>query len=64
MVPAMLNSGEMVLNKAQVGNLASQLNGSGLQNLHLEAVVEGEQIHLVQNRFLRRSGRGELVTWK
>ena len=64
MVPAMLNSGELVLNKAQVGNLASQLNGSGLQNLHLEAVVEGEQIHLVQNRFLRRSGRGELVTWK
>ena len=59
-----LNAGEVVLNRAQVGNLASQLNGSGLQNLHLEAVVEGEQIHLVQNRFLRRSGRGELVTWK
>lgn len=59
-----LNAGEVVLNRAQVGNLASQLNGSGLQNMHLEAVVEGEQIHLVQNRFLRRSGRGELVTWK
>ena len=64
MVPAMLNSGELVLNKAQQGNLASQLSGSGLQNLHLTATVHAEQIRLALNNNGQRTGRGELVTWK
>ena len=63
MVPAMLNSGELVLNKAQQGVLASQLQGGGLQNLKLDGVVTGENIHIVHNRYLKRSGQGELVTW-
>lgn len=63
MVPAMLNSGELVLNKAQQGNLASQLQGGGLQNLKLDGVVTGENIHIVHNRYLQRTGQGELVTW-
>ena len=63
-VPAMLNSGELVLNKAQQGNLASQLSGSGLQNLHLTATVHAEQIRLALNNNGQRTGRGELVTWK
>ena len=63
MVPAMLNSGELVLNKAQQGNLASQLQGGGLQNLKLEGVVTGENLHIIHNRYLKRSGQGELVTW-
>ena len=56
-----LNAGELVLNKAQQGNLAAQLTGGGLQNLRLEAVVSGEQIMLASNNRGRRTGRGEIV---
>ena len=58
-----LNAGEVVLTKAMQGNLASQLQGGGLQNLKLDGVVTGENIHIVHNRYLKRSGQGELVTW-
>ena len=64
MVPAMLNSGELVLNKAQQGNLASQLQGGGLQNLHLEASVHGEQIVLAVNNTMKRKNKGELATFR
>ena len=57
-----LNSGELVLTKAQQGNLASQLSG-GAQNLQLDGVISGEKIHIVHNRYLKRTGQGELVTW-
>ena len=57
-----LNSGELVLTKAQQGNLASQLSG-GAQNLRLDGVISGENIHIVHNRYLKRTGQGELVTW-
>lgn len=57
-----LNSGELVLTKAQQGNLASQLSG-GAQNLKLDGVISGENIHIVHNRYLKRTGQGELVTW-
>lgn len=58
-----LNSGEIVLNRAAQGNLASQLEGTGA-NTHLSASVSGEQILLVANRTTRRQGKGELVTWR
>jgi hypothetical protein len=63
LVPAMLNSGELVLNRAQQGNLASQLNDArgGAQ---LEAVITGEQLRLVLNNNGRRTGRGEVLTTK
>lgn len=61
-VPAMLTSGEMVLNRAQQGNLASQLQGGGIGNLQLSATVSGEQIRLALNNNGRRTGRGEYVT--
>ena len=61
MVPAMLNSGELVLNRAQQGNLASQLNGGGMQNIQLEAFISGEQIMLASTNRGRRTGRGEIV---
>ena len=61
MVPAMLNSGELVLNRAQQGNLASQLQGNGGQ-MQLETTITGEQIRLVLNNNGRRTGRGEYVT--
>lgn len=60
---AMVNSGELVLNRSQQNNLANALQG-GPHGLDLRAVVSGEQIVLVANRSLKRRGKGELVTWK
>ena len=57
-----LNAGELVLTKAAQGNLASQLSG-GAQNLRLDGVISGENIHIVHTRYLKRTGQGELVTW-
>ena len=59
-----LNAGEVVLNRAQAGNLASQLSGSGMQGMKLDAVITGEQIRLVLNNNGRRTGRGEYVQTK
>ena len=61
-IPTMLNAGEVVLNKAQAGALASQLQGGGLAGLQLEAVVRGEQLKFVLNTNGRRTGKGEFVT--
>lgn len=58
---AWVNSGELVLNRAQQGNLASQLQGGGLSGLNLTAEIRGEQIRLVMNNNGRRTGRGEVV---
>lgn len=62
-IPIMANAGELVLTKAQQGNLAQQLEGAGIQNLQLEGVVKGENLHLIHNRYLKRTGQGELLTW-
>ena len=62
-IPIMANAGEVVLTKAQQGNLASQLQGGGLQNLKLDGVITGENLHIIHNRYLQRTGQGELVTW-
>ena len=56
-----VNSGELILNRAQQGNLASQLEGGGIGNLHLDTVIRGEDIRLVLNNNGRRTGRGEYV---
>ena len=58
-----LNAGEVVLNRAQTQSLAQSLGNAG-GNVHVTGEVHGESIVLVANRFLRRSGKGELVTWK
>lgn len=60
--PVGLNSGELVLNKAQQANLASALESNGPQNMRLEAVVTAEQIRFMLNSNGRRTGRGEYVT--
>ena len=58
-----LNAGELVLNKSQQYNLASQLEGDGNQGTTpSRPYVSGEQIYLGLNNYLRRSGRGEIVT--
>jgi hypothetical protein len=57
-----VNSGELILNRAQQGNLASQLEGGGIGNLHLDTVISAEDIRLILNNNGRRTGRGEYVT--
>jgi hypothetical protein len=56
-----VNSGEVILNRAQQGVIASALDGGGAQSMHLDAVISGEQIRLVLNNNGRRTGRGEYV---
>ena len=63
-IPAMLNSGELVLSQFQQQVLAANLQAGGMQNLHLTATVHAEQIRLALNNNGQRTGRGELVTWK
>ena len=64
LVPAMLNSGELILNRAQQGNLASQLEGGVSTEGISPSYVSGEQIYITLNRYLKRTGRGELMGWK
>ena len=59
-----LNAGEVVLTKAQQGNLASQLQESGGGGGGVQvARISGEQIYVALDRYLKRSGRGEMLTW-
>ena len=64
--PIMANAGELVLNKSSQNNLASMITeaegrGSGGNGV---ARVSGEQIWVALNAFTKRTGKGELVTWK
>ena len=61
-IPAMLNAGEVVLSKAQAGVIASDLQGGGMQNMNLQAVVTGEQLRFILNANSLRRGKGEYVT--
>ena len=65
-IPAMLNAGEIVLTKAMQGNLASQLqgNGGGGHSGYTPSHVSGEQIWIALNAFTKRTGKGEVVTWR
>ena len=64
-VPVMVNDGELILNRAQQGNIASQLEGGGgLSNLHLETEISAESLRILLNSNSRRRGRGEYVTTK
>ena len=58
-----VNSGELILNAAQQNTIAGMLQG-GQGMVHVTGELQGEKIVLAANRFLKRSGRGELVTWK
>lgn len=63
-IPAMLNAGEVVLNRAQTGALASQLQDGGGGNGRIVGVLRGEDIALVADRWGRRTGKGELAFFK
>ena len=63
-IPIMANAGEVVLTKARQGSLAQQLEsprgGGGFTASH----VSGEQIWIALNAYTKRSGQGEIVTWR
>lgn len=63
-VPSLLTSGEVVLNRAQQGNIVSQMMDSRMNggSASTPSYVRGEDIWLGVNNFLKRSGRGEIVT--
>jgi hypothetical protein len=63
-IPAMLNAGEVVLNRAQTGNLASQLQGNGFGNARLVGRLKGRDIIISIDRELSATGKGQLATWK
>jgi hypothetical protein len=58
------SSGELILNRAQQGVIASELQNGNGGGMRVVGEIQGEKIVLVANRFLKRSGQGELVTWK
>ena len=59
---AWVNSGELILNKAQQNSVASQLNGNGLQNIAVSGRVKGTDIILSIDRSLQLQGK-QLLTW-
>lgn len=61
-VPALVNSGELVLNRAQQGNLASQLEQGVAAQSGRAPYVSGEAIYLGLSNYLRGHGYGEIVT--
>ena len=60
-VPALVNSGELILNRAQTGQHCKPTPG-GMQNMNLQAIVTGEQLRFILNTNSRRRGKGEYVT--
>lgn len=59
MLPIAVNSGELILNRAQQGNLASQLSGMGLGAIEVYGRVSGEDIILSSRRRNNRMVRSE-----
>jgi hypothetical protein len=64
MVPALLNSGELVLNRAQQNSLANELQGNGMHNMRLRTEVSGRNLIVVIENDLKATGKGQLVTFK
>lgn len=56
-----VNSGELILNRAQQGVIAQELEGGGFDSIQLEAVIGAEEIMLVTNNRGSRTQRGEYV---
>ena len=59
-----INSGELVLNRAQAGVLAAELSNETPGFGHLETYISGEQLRIVLNRNSMRRGKGEYITSK
>ena len=63
-IPALLDAGEVVLNRAQAASLASDLQSGVGAGGYRPSYISGEQIFLALNRYTKRTGKGELVTWR
>ena len=64
-IPIMVNAGETVLTAAMSNTLASAIQERGQQGaIQIEGRLSGEYIYLSAGRYTRRSGRGEIVTFK
>ena len=59
-----INAGELILSRSQQYAVASQLEGVGLHGGSSQPYVNAETIFLGVNNYLRREGRGEIVTSK
>ena len=62
--PILANAGELILNRAQQGNLISQLEPSAEQGQGSKPYVSGQEIFLGTNNYLKSTGQGEIVTTK
>lgn len=63
--PILANAGELVLNRAQQGNLASQLEDSKSETpTSAKPYVTGQDIYLGLNNYLMGAGLGHIVTTK
>lgn len=63
--PILANAGEIILNRAQQGNLVSQLDApSETISRSSKSYVSGQNIFLGTNNYLKSTGQGELVTTK
>ena len=60
--PVFASAGELILNKAAQGNIASQLTDRETTPSGGSPYVTGEQIYIGLTNYLRRTGRGELQT--
>ena len=58
------SSGELILNRAQQGVIASQLESGNGGGMRVVGKIQGEDIVLVADRWGRRTGKGELAFWK
>lgn len=58
-IPALVNSGEIIMNQAQQGNLVSQLTSSG-GDTNVTTTISAEDLVLIINNFGRRKGLGTL----
>ena len=62
-VPALLDSGEVVLNRAQQGVIAGALQGGG-QTVHVVGKLAGKDLFICAENWAKSSGKGEFVMWK
>lgn len=61
---ALVNAGEIILNRAQQGNVAEGLMGSNIGDLRLYTEISGENLRVVLDNSSLRRGRGRYVTAK
>ena len=59
--PVAVNSGELILNRAQQGNLASQLSGDTMGTIEVSGRISGEDIVLSSRRRNRRMYGNEIT---